>query len=101
MTYRDAGRQLGVPEGTLSNRLAAASADVLSPLAEGVLRHTAITKAARAVTALVVVLGLAYGGWSVLSARVEDKEVKALDGEWAVAGPNRAGSSCRTTRLRR
>jgi RNA polymerase sigma factor (sigma-70 family) len=136
MTYRAAARQLGVPEATLSNRLAAArrqlavwltrrgvvlpaaglaavlspsaavaappdlvasaaeaasSADALSPLAEGVLRSMAITKAAKAVTALVVVLGLAYGGWSVLSARAEDKEAKALDGEWTVARAEQSG----------
>jgi RNA polymerase sigma factor (sigma-70 family) len=136
MTYRDAARQLGVPEGTLSNRLAAArrqlsiwltrrgivlpaaglaaalspstvgaaptdlvlsaaeaasSADALSPLAEGVIRNMAITKIARAVAALVAVLGLAYGGWAVLSARAGDKEANLLDGEWAVVRAEKGG----------
>lgn len=136
MTYREAARQLGLPEGTLSNRLAAArrkladlltrrgivlpaaglatvlspstveaappdliastaeaatSADVLSPLAEGVMRNMVITKLTRTAIAVVMVLGLASAGWAVLADRIGDPEAKALEGEWSVTRAEQSG----------
>jgi len=136
MTYRDAARQLGVPEGTLSNRLAAArqqlavgltrrgvvlpaagltavlspstvmavppdlaastvdvvrSGGPLSPLAEGVLRNMTITKTLKTLATLVVVIGSALAGWSVLAALEEDKELKKLEGEWTVVRAEQSG----------
>lgn len=51
----------------------------------------ASTKTLKAFTAFVAAVGLAFGGWFVLAADGEDKELKKLEGEWTVVRAEQSG----------